>query len=250
MSNIILHIPHSSDYIPFYDGYLQSDERLIYEMNLLTDWFTDELYDLPYKKIVTPFSRIFCDVERFSDDSEEVMSKFGMGMCYTHLDNGDIMRNVTQELRSRIKTDFYDKHHKSLEKACIEALKSHERVLVIDCHSFPDNPLKRDLNQHTPRPDFCIGSDGYHTPRELVASSFAFINGKGYEVMENSPFSGTIIPMRYFRKDKNVLGIMIEVNRKLYMSKTNGKINKTSEFNIIRQVLAELILLLSSIEIK
>ena len=51
----ILHIPHSSTNIPLFEGYLKPNERLIEEMNLLTDWFTDELYDLPYKKIVTPF---------------------------------------------------------------------------------------------------------------------------------------------------------------------------------------------------
>ena len=249
MNNIILHIPHSSTNIPLFDGYLKPNERLIEEMNLLTDWFTDELYDLPYKKIVTPFSRIFCDVERFSDDSLEVMSQYGMGMCYTHMDNGELMRTVSPELRQKIKLEYYDQHHNALEIACSEALKSNKKVLVIDCHSFPDKPLRRDLSQSNPKPDFCIGSDDFHTPRKLVSSSFAFLNSKGYNVFENDPFSGTMIPMKYFRRDKNVLGIMIEVNRKLYMSDSNEKVEKTSNFAEIRQIIAELILLLSSIEI-
>jgi hypothetical protein len=33
-------------------------------------------------KIIAPFSRIFCDVERFSDDELEVMAKSGMGVLY------------------------------------------------------------------------------------------------------------------------------------------------------------------------
>jgi len=175
MTNTILHIPHSSTYIPLYDGCLHTEERLVEEMNLLTDWFTDELFNLPYKQIVAPFSRIFCDVERFSDDSKEEMAQYGMGMCYTHLDNGELMRNVTPDLRSRIKSEFYDQHHNSLANTCSQAFKKHVKVLVIDCHSFPDKPLKRDLSQHIPRPDFCIGSDEYHTPRELVSSAIAYL---------------------------------------------------------------------------
>lgn len=246
MNNIILHIPHSSVNIPFYDGYLQSNEHLQSEINLLTDWYTDELFNLPYKQIITPFSRLFCDVERFSDDSKEVMSKFGMGMCYTHNDNGELMRTVSPDLKLRIKTEFYDQHHKLLENACLDALESHKKVLVIDCHSFPDQPHKRDLNQNIPRPDFCIGTDGFHTPRELVASSITFLNYKGYHVLENDPYIGTMIPMKYYYKDKNVHGIMIEVNRKLYMSDSNRKVEKTSNFAEIRKIIAELISLLSS----
>jgi N-formylglutamate deformylase len=248
MSTEILHIPHSSTHIPFFDGFAIGEEELQNEINLLTDWFTDELYDLPYKKIISPFSRLFCDVERFANDSDEEMAQYGMGMCHTHFDNGEVMRDVSPELRSSIKSDYYDHHHQSLEKACSEALKEHKRVLIIDCHSFPDKPLKRDLSQHTPRPDFCIGSDVFHSPREVVASSITFLNSKGYIMSENEPFSGTIIPMKYYHKDKNVLGIMIEVNRKLYMSEADGKVNKTSKFNGIRKVLSDLILFLSSLE--
>ena len=247
--NCILHIPHSSTNIPFNDGFIKPNDCLIEEMNLLTDWFTDELFNLPYKQIVTPFSRIFCDVERFSDDAQEELSKKGMGMCYTHLDNGESMRVITPDLRLRIKTDFYDPHHKSLEEACSEVLKSHEKVLIIDCHSFSDKPFSRDINQITPRPDFCIGTDGFHTPRELVASSFEFLSMQGYLVKENDPYIGTMIPLKYYLKNRNIMGIMIEVNRKLYMSETNGKVNKTENFDAIRKIIAELISHLSDIQI-
>jgi len=249
MSRTILHIPHSSAIIPFYDGYSLSKKRLAEEINLLTDWYTDELFDVSHTKIVVPFSRIFCDVERFSDDSQEVMANYGMGMCYTHFDNGELIRDVTPELRSGIKTRFYDQHHKLLENQCSKALKDNKKVLLVDCHSFPDKPLKRDLIQDVPRPDFCIGSDGFHTPRELVDASLGFLYKKGYEALENNPYSGTIIPMKYYQKNMRVMGIMIEVSRKLYMSEENGEIKKTSNFNAIRELIAEWVSHLSSIEI-
>ncbi len=47
MTEIILHIPHSSTDIPSYDGYIVDKETIKNEVNLLTDWFTDDLFDLP-----------------------------------------------------------------------------------------------------------------------------------------------------------------------------------------------------------
>ncbi len=130
-SSIILHIPHSSTHIPFYDGFIANKEEIDCEVNILTDWFTDEIFDMPFTRIVTPFSRIFCDVERFPDDSEEVMSNYGMGSCYTHFDNGKLMRVVSPQLRKRIKNYFYDQHHRQLKKLVDESLFNSGKALIM-----------------------------------------------------------------------------------------------------------------------
>ena len=247
MQNIILHIPHSSRNIPNYDGYVVDRETLVNEINTLTDWFTEELFDLPFQKIVTPFSRIFCDVERFEDDSVEVMAKYGMGMCYTHLDNGQIMRNTTPVLRKKIKMDYYNKHHALLEKGTTETLSKNNKVIITDCHSFPDLPLNRDLIKETPRPDFCIGTDDFHTPGRLVNSLLESISKQGYTVKINNPYSGTIIPQKYFQKDKRVQGIMIEVNRKLYMDTAYSGIIRNENFDNIKTLIKKLVLELNCI---
>ena len=44
-----------------------------------------------------------------------------------------------------------------------------------------------------------------------------FFRAEGFEVLENRPFSGSIVPLRYYRKDPRVRSIMIEVNRRLYL---------------------------------
>ena len=207
------------------------------EINLLTDWYTDELFDLSYPKIVTPFSRVFCDVERFEDDNLEVMSLKGMGMCYTHLDNGELMRVVEPGLRERIKSEFYFPHHQALKAMTTELLHNYRHVTVIDCHSFPDIPLTRDLDQDMPRPDFCLGTDEFHTPKELYLSVHDFLTSLGYKVLINNPYEGTMIPMKYFQKDKNVKGLMIEVNRKLYMTNSNGVVSKTKSFENICELI-------------
>jgi N-formylglutamate amidohydrolase len=244
MISTLLHIPHSSTHIPFYDGFVVGKQTIHDEMDLLTDWFTTELFDLPCPKIVTPFSRIFCDVERFEDDSSEIMAQKGMGMCYTHMDNGDLMRVVGSGLRERIKSEFYHPHHRALEGHISELLYKYGHVTVIDCHSFPDIPLTRDLNQDMPRPDFCLGTDDFHTPKELYLPVQDFLTSLGYKVLINNPYAGTIIPMKYYQTDKNVKGLMIEVNRMLYMTNSDGVVSKTPSFDKICELIKTVFLVL------
>ncbi len=237
MQNVILHIPHSSTFIPNYEGFVVSRETIQQELNLLTDWFTDELFDFPYHRIIAQFSRLFCDVERFSDDNLEVMSKVGMGMCYTHLDRGQHMRLVSEDLRNKIKIEYYDKHHENLNELTNQILHEFRKVLLIDCHSFSDKPFNRDKDKTVPRPDFCIGMDDYHTPLELVKKAKGFLESNGYTVGINRPYSGTMIPSKFYQIDKNVMGIMFEVNRKLYLKEKNGVIYKSDEFQKVSEIL-------------
>ena len=70
--SLILHIPHASTTLPFKDGYLVGEELLQKEINKLTDWYTDDLFESSEDITVkVDFSRIFCDVERFVDDEQD-----------------------------------------------------------------------------------------------------------------------------------------------------------------------------------
>lgn len=241
MEPIILHIPHSSPYIPYYDGFKVERQIIKKEVNLLTDWFTDEIFDLPYSKVVTPFSRIFCDVERFENDEDEVMSQYGMGLCYSHTDSGQTMREVTTALRSTIASQYYRKHHDEFERLTTEGLLKFGKLIIIDCHSYPDKPMRRDLNQEVPRPDFCIGSDDFHTPEYLTKSAVRFLQGQGYDVKINNPYAGSIVPLKYYQKEKNVMSLMVEINRKLYMRTMNNEVFKTESFVKIKELIGNLV---------
>ncbi|SPD75867.1 hypothetical protein PITCH_A770005 [uncultured Desulfobacterium sp.] len=83
---MILHIPHSSNVIPMNlrDQIVLSNDDLAAELILMTDAFTDELFDFPEATTQRfPISRLLVDVERFPDDATEPMSEVGMGMIYT-----------------------------------------------------------------------------------------------------------------------------------------------------------------------
>jgi len=218
MRKLILHIPHSSTNIPFYDGFVNDMDKIDREIVKLTDWFTDDLFSNEIDDaIIAPFSRIFCDVERFADDKLEVMSKFGMGVLYEKFDDEETLREVTPELRKRILKDFYWKHHETLSELVKTRLESNNSCLIVDCHSFPEKALNRSLNKTTFRPDFNIGTDSYHTPKKLIELSKRYFEELGYSLGIDEPYSGTMVPMEYYKKDDRVQSIMLEVNRKLYL---------------------------------
>ncbi len=243
---MILHIPHSSIDFPNKNGFVISEEELSQEVLKLTDWYTDELFESKkWESVKAGFSRIFCDTERFSDNSKEVMFKHGMGVLYEKSDDGSPIRIVTEELRENILESYYWKHHKNLNKAVLRELNNFEKCLIVDCHSFPDTPLKRDLDQSLNRPDFNIGTDSFHTPKKLIDASIDFFKSKGFSLGVDEPYSGSIVPMNFYQKDKRVSSIMLEINRKLYLEdKTNIK---SKGFEEIKSVTQEFIRFMDSV---
>jgi N-formylglutamate deformylase len=221
---IILHVPHSSTKIPLYDGYLVDSSVLDKEILKLTDWFTDDLfYSDEDEMIIAEFSRIFCDPERFTDDSQEVMAQYGMGVLYEKSDNGDEIRMVAPELKEKILNTFYWKHHHKFSLAVNNQLENHGKAIIIDCHSYPSIPLKRDLDKNPKRPDFNIGTDVYHTPKVLIDLSVSFFEKAGYTLGIDWPYKGSIVPMEHYQKNKNVQSIMLEINRGLYLNEPSNE---------------------------
>ena len=215
---IVLNIPHSSTYIPNDKGY---NKALIQgEINLLTDWFTDVIFDIPnIDRLVATFSRCYCDVERLPDHLEE-MSKKGMGWYYTMTDSGERFCDDSEPMIKEIVwKNTYVAYHKALIKKIKSKLAKHDKALIIDCHSFTDKPLIRDDDQTTPRPDICIGTDAFHTPANLIKTVVDVFEENGYLVKINSPYAGTMMPLVYYKKNSAVQSIMIEINRKLYIDK-------------------------------
>lgn len=231
-SSLIFHIPHSHTEIPeqFKSDFVNT-ELMENEIKLLTDFATDEVFTIgSTTKLVFPYSRIFCDVERLEDENE-VMFKYGRGFYYTKTDNGELLRENLNGSKEAIYNEYYLKHHEILTHLVDQKLNDNQFPLIVDCHSFADIPFKSDIEQGGERPDFCIGTDAFHTPKWLVDMAFTFLTNQGYSVKINYPYAGTIVPMKHYQKNENVHSIMIEINRKLYME--DGIINdiKVKELN-------------------
>jgi N-formylglutamate deformylase len=238
----ILHIPHSRPDIPadVRKDILLNDAELHRELLEMTDWHTEELFDVGIgSAIVYPVSRLVADPERFVDDKKEPMSKKGMGAVYTRTSDGKTLRRMSPDERALLLRQYYMPHHDRLAKAVAHNLSKHGQCLIIDCHSFSSMPLPHEPKQSLPRPDICIGTDPFHTPEALIRTIEKACCENGLIVKQNFPFSGSLVPSAFHLKDERVHSIMIEVNRSLYMDETTG--GKAASFRGIKVDIRDLI---------
>jgi N-formylglutamate deformylase len=246
---MILHIPHSSRVIPesMRDQFVLRDAELSAELTLMTDAFTDELFSLAGATILRfPISRLVVDVERFPDDADEPMSKVGMGMIYTRTTSGLNLRRALEAQERTSLVSIYETHHQALSRQVSSELARQGNALVVDCHSFPSCPLPCDRDQSVPRPDFCIGTDSFHTPEALAESTALNLRKLGYTVRLNRPYEGTLVPMESYKRDRRVASIMIEVNRRLYMDEMTGM--KSGEFGPLKEQIESILSLIREFE--
>ena len=236
---MILHIPHSSTNT--HNFTFNGD--ITHELNIMTDWFTDELFDYPYTDRVVPnISRLICDVERYTDPLQEPMERYGMGVCYTKRSNGEALRVVGSEERERIIETHYKPHHRRLDASIHTELSRLGKVFVVDCHSFYGTQLTHEEDSN--RPDICIGTDPEHTPIELVDELLEYFANNGLTVAINSPFAGTMVPTVY-RSNHDVKAIMIEVNRSLYIDEF---FQKSEHFESIKDLITGALDIISKLE--
>ena len=224
----IVHVPHNSTVIPatVRDQFVLSDLELAHELLKMTDHHTLELFAsaLPTDQVVEAMvSRLVVDVERFEDDAMELMTACGMGVIYTKRHDGQPMRrNVSRDERELLLEGWYRPHHLALTRAVDEAITKYGKAIVIDAHSFPLVPLPYELDPTASRPEICIGTDEFHTPKVLMDAVTDSFIAAGFRVGINSPFAGAIVPARHYRQEPRVSAVMIEVRRDLYMNENTG----------------------------
>jgi N-formylglutamate deformylase len=241
-SPIIIHVPHSSTFIPpeIRKDILLSDNELQSELLTMTDWYTEEFaaIDEKYGNIIKyGFSRLVVDPERFRDDTNEIMSTTGMGAVYVSTSGKKKLRILSNDKRELLLKKYYDPYHNRFEEKTDRILSDFNKCLIIDIHSFPTKPLPYELNPNGYRPDICIGMDDYHTPKYLIEFAKEYFSKENFTTAFNTPFSGTFVPIKCYQKDERISSIMIEIKRCLYMNETTGE--KTAAFiklkNLINQ---------------
>ena len=95
--------------------------------------------------------------------------------------------------------------------------------IIFECRTFVDDD--------STTPDICIGTDTYHTPRYLMNYTVNHFQNLGYNVEINTPYSGCSIPDKFYNKNPKVSGIMIGINKRLYMNGDKVIDNKVSDLN-------------------
>jgi N-formylglutamate deformylase len=242
MNHCIIHVTHSSRNIPeTYRGqFLIDDNALNFELDKLTDHFTHSMTEgVEVNKVIFPYSRLLVDVERFADDELEPMSECGMGVIYS---NGHalnkIRRNLTDDEREEL-MGLYWEHHKLLEKSVDDSLKQFNKCLIIDLHSYPRLKLPYEPSVGI-RPELCIGTDNFHTPDNLVSEITSIASKHNLDVALNTPFAGTLVPLKHYGKEPRVNSVMLEIRRDQYMDESNMVVDNES-INLLQSMLAEII---------
>ena len=159
-------------------------------------------------------------------------------------DDGEVIRVVTPELKDKVLKNYYWPHHHRLAKAVNDQLNQSGKALILDCHSYPGKPLKRDLDQSPRRPDFNIGTDTFHTPVKLIEMSVAFFGDAGYSLGVDWPYRGSIVPLEHYQKSARVQTIMLEINRALYLKESTNE--KSAKYSGIKRVTAAYIKMLEN----
>ena len=216
MTEIILHIPHSSKEIPpqFMGDYFDVEE-LNETILKMTDTFTDELFSCDgVQKIVFPYSRAFCDVERFLEN-EYMETKYGQGFYYTNGVNLKPFRTVAN--KETVLEKYYKRHHAQLK----EMVQAAVNPLIIDCHSFPNETLPSIPVDASKLPDFVLGHNEKSEEIEICDAVREYLVGLGFTVNINNPYVGSLTV-------DGCNSVMIEINRRLYL--TDDYLKKRADY--------------------
>lgn len=230
---LLAHVPHASTHIPaeVRAELLLAEDQLEAEILRLTDWYTDELFaglrDHGATLFVDRLSRLVFDPERFLDAAAEPMEARGQGVVYWQGSELQPLREPSAELRDRRVRELYQPYHAALDALVAELLTEFGSCTVVDCHSFPSQPLRSEIDQAPDRPDICIGTDPIHTPPELAAGLERGFARAGLRVGRDTPFAGTFVPSGHYGREPRVRSVMIEVRRGLYIDEATAERSPT-----------------------
>jgi len=234
-AQVALHVPHGSTCVP---ECVSFSIPIDVELLRLTDWHVEELFpSSDLASFVPGISRLVVDVERFRDDDREPMSAYGLGPVYTKSLDGRDLRECPPSLRESYLSTWYDPHHRRIHDWMSGVISDGGVAILVDCHSFPNEPLPGE-RLGSGRPDICLGTSG-NTPGWLLDAARRGFKNEGFSVEIDFPYSGCLIPSE-FERNPSALGIMIEVNRRLYMDEATTE--KSVGFERLRGILRQVIL--------
>ncbi len=228
-SPVLIHVPHGSRVIParVRTHITLDDIELAAELSRMTDAHTAMLAERSAARagtrpwlLVNELSRLVVDPERFPDEREE-MRAVGMGAVYIRTAHGTRLRRDDAGHEKELLARYYEPYAQTMTRTVESRVSATGRAIILDLHSYPSVALPYELHGAGPRPQICLGTDPFHTPARLLAAARnAFAD---FEIGENSPFSGTYVPLRHYRRSPEVTALMVEIRRDVYLIEPGGE---------------------------
>ncbi len=98
-----------------------------------------------------------------------------------------------------------------------------------------------DLDQRTPRPDVCIGTNSFHTPLSLIDAAREHCTREGWTLGIDWPYAGTMVPLEHLERTPLVMSIMVEINRDRYMRLEGNRAVRSEDFESTRLFVGRLL---------
>ena len=212
---VVMHFPHSSLGVP--DSFWKDvviDQTSFTKINfLMSDLLLLELFEFwNYEKVIAPYSRLYVDVEKYWNDAEENMSKYGMGAIYTKDVYGKTLHKKSLEFVEEAK-NYYEDHHRKLSAAC----DVDQDILILDMHSF-NFEMSRFVTKKLILPEVCLGVNDDDSRSDDLIWRIKVWNkvNRAFSCRINFPYQGSILPNRK-RKGQKIYSLMFEFNKKWYI---------------------------------
>lgn len=218
---VILHVPHASREIPaeVAADFIATEAQIAEELDKVTDDYTDTLAEAAAAKaqvepwmFVNNLSRLVADPGRFSNERESLEAT-GRGAVFTKLADGNPLRPADMNL-SDLKAQYYYSYGDAVGKLTGERIRACGAAVIVDIHSYNNQPDEYRIHPGKLLPDVCIGTHSVHTPALLADTADRIFTAAGFNTERNTPFAGAYVPLEYDR-NTSVLSIMLEVRRDL-----------------------------------
>ncbi len=226
-SPVVLHVPHGSRALtaPARRDIRLDEAELAAELDRITDTGTGLIARRAAGAarirpwiFANRWSRLVVDPERFPDETEE-MRAVGMGPVYTRTSTGAVLRDDDPARDARLLAGHFEPYARALADLVDARLAATGRAVLLDVHSYPSRALPYELHADGPRPAVCLGVDDFHTPRALLDAGHRAFPG---DTAVNSPFAGCYVPLRHYRRQPAVTGLMVELRRDTYLVEPAG----------------------------
>jgi N-formylglutamate amidohydrolase len=224
--DIILTIPHSSQFIPekIKDKYAISNDDMLRNI----DFGVDEIY-APFinKKIEARASRFVVDVNRKRDDLSS-----DQGVIIRKDWHGNDVWTKAPENTEELLQEYYDPFYEELSMIPPGSF-------VWDCHSMDSEGNKGGGDHGTRRPDICIATGGFsYCPEEIANRIKELFELEGYEARIDYPYKGLKANIMNTVKENGSYGVEFEIAKRAYMDEKSLALDE-ARIEKLRRVLCD-----------
>jgi len=240
-SCVVFNSPHSGDEYPA--DFLSMTRLNSVAIRSSEDAYVDRLFEtaplVGAPLMAARFPRAFVDLNRGVDEMDPALVRgvkyhginprisAGLGVIprvvggYRAIRNGKIS---LIEANRRINLAYHP-YHDRLAQLVDAQFAIFGRVILLDCHSMPQESIASYSQTIDGMPDVVLGNRfGASCDADVFEAVAGIFETAGFKVRRNEPFAGGYITQKYGQPACGMHAVQIEINRSLYMNEATVEI--------------------------